>query len=226
MHYAVSDLHGCYDKYIRLLGRLPLREEDTLFILGDLVDRGDGGLQIILDLTGRRNICACMGNHDYYALTLLSRLPAEGGRLPPELVEGLQAWFEDGGAPTYEAYRRLSEAERRIVLSYLRGLPLYREIVVNGQKYFLAHTVPERERLLNREACSFRDFLFGKPEYNRVYWEDTLLVTGHTPTGFIDNRSAGRIWKGSNHIAIDCGAVFGNPIGCFCPDTREEFYVE
>ena len=53
-----------------------------------------------------------------------------------------------------------------------------------------------------------------------------LIVTGHTPTGFIDPEYTGQIWKGNNHIAIDCGAVFGNPLGCICLDTMEEIYVE
>ena len=59
-----------------------------------------------------------------------------------------------------------------------------------------------------------------------MYFEDMLIVTGHTPTGFIDPENTGQIWKGNNHIAIDCGAVFGNPLGCICLDTMEEIYVE
>ena len=55
---------------------------------------------------------------------------------------------------------------------------------------------------------------------------DAVIVTGHTPTGFIDPDYTGRIWKGNNHIAIDCGAVFGNPLGYICLDTMEEIYVE
>ena len=51
-------------------------------------------------------------------------------------------------------------------------------------------------------------------------------MTGHTPTGLIEKASAGRIYRKNNHIAIDCGAVFGNPLGCICLDTGEEFYAE
>ena len=34
MIYAVSDLHGCYDKYQKLLETLNLGENDTLFCAG------------------------------------------------------------------------------------------------------------------------------------------------------------------------------------------------
>ena len=56
MIYVVSDLHGCYDKYKALLDRLNLTENDSLYILGDIVDRGDGGMAILLDLAKRKNI--------------------------------------------------------------------------------------------------------------------------------------------------------------------------
>ena len=40
MIYAVSDLHGCYEKYIKMLEKIQFRETDTLYVLGDVVDRG------------------------------------------------------------------------------------------------------------------------------------------------------------------------------------------
>ena len=40
MIYAVSDLHGCYDKYRNMLEKIHFSETDTLYILGDVVDRG------------------------------------------------------------------------------------------------------------------------------------------------------------------------------------------
>ena len=41
MTYAVSDIHGCYDKYKALLEKLDLKEDDRLYVLGDVVDRSD-----------------------------------------------------------------------------------------------------------------------------------------------------------------------------------------
>lgn len=67
MIYAVSDLHGCYDKYIKLLERLKMTSDDSLYILGDIVDRGSDGIKIVLDLIKRDNIFSCRGNHDHCA---------------------------------------------------------------------------------------------------------------------------------------------------------------
>lgn len=71
MIYAVSDLHGCYDKYIKLLERLNMTSDDSLYILGDIVDRGSDGIKIVLDLIKRDNIFSCRGNHDHCAQILL-----------------------------------------------------------------------------------------------------------------------------------------------------------
>ena len=120
----------------------------------------------------------------------------------------------------------MDESKQHAVLRYLGSLLVYKKLTVGDQKFFLAHTVPEKSKMLNIDSCRISDFIMGEPEYEKMYFEDAIIVTGHTPTGFIDPEYTGRIWKGNNHIAIDCGAVFGNPLGCICLDTMEEIYVE
>ena len=34
MIYVSSDIHGCFDQYLRLIQRLDLKEDDRLYILG------------------------------------------------------------------------------------------------------------------------------------------------------------------------------------------------
>ena len=41
MTYAISDIHGCYEEYIKLLEKIGFSEDDTLYILGDIFDRGE-----------------------------------------------------------------------------------------------------------------------------------------------------------------------------------------
>lgn len=77
--------------------------------------------------------------------------------------------------------------------------------------------------MLSIDSCRISDFIMGEPEYEKMYFEDMLIITGHTPTGFIDPEYTGQIWKGNNHIAIDCGAVFGNPLGCICLELWKKY---
>lgn len=226
MIYAISDLHGCYDKFMKMLDKIRFSGRDTLYILGDVVDRGSGGVKLIQELAGRKNIIVLRGNHDDTAFRLLRYydLPLNAGRIE-KLMEIYRLWLSDGGDATLDAYRKLCHTEREKVLSFLSSLPIYEEICVNGRHFFLSHTVPEKEKMQEFDSCRIYDFIMGEPEYEKVYFPAKYIVTGHTPTGLIDKRYAGRIWQENNHIAIDCGAVFGNPLGCICLNTLEEYYV-
>ena len=227
MVYVVSDLHGCYDKYKKLLERINLTENDSLYILGDIVDRGDGGMEILLDLANRKNIFAYRGNHNHCARMLLKNsLIPNDGYSADGLIEVFRIWLSDGGNTTYEGFMKMNKEKQYIALNYLNSLPLFEELSVGNQKFFLAHTVPTKEKILHMDNCRLYDFVMGEPEYEKTYLEDTIVITGHTPTGFIDPDYTGRIWKGNNHIAIDCSAFFGNPMGCIFLDTMEELYVE
>ena len=234
MHYVMSDIHGCFSKFMKLLEKINLKDDDTLFVLGDVVDRGHENVKLIAELASRKNIRVLRGNHDHLAALMLRAYemppdPEETYSRRIELAQSakglFEAWFEDGGDTTWEEFVQLDLQAKKIVLRFLERLPLFTEISVNGQTYFLSHTVPEADKMRDENRRSLEDYLFGDPEYDKEYYEDKILVTGHTPTGLIDPSFAGRIWKMNHHIAVDCGAVFGNPLGCICLDTGEEFYA-
>lgn len=226
MIYLTSDIHGCYDKYIALLQKINLQEGDILYILGDVVDRGPQGMKILLDIARRENIILLRGNHDQEATILLEQLIAkDNDAMLKQLAPLIQLWLSDGGEATLKEFLALGDAEQETVLDVIRNSLISKEIIIDGQKYLLAHTVPEIEKLSDYEKWTINDYLMGEPDYEQVYFKDKVIITGHTPTGFIDSRHKGKIWKGNHHIAIDCGAVFGNSLGCICLDTLEEFYV-
>lgn len=56
MIYVMSDLHGCFEEYKRMLEKIDFKESDTLYILGDIVDRGSQSIQILQDKIGRAHV--------------------------------------------------------------------------------------------------------------------------------------------------------------------------
>ena len=54
--YVMSDVHGLKDRYDAMLEALALQNEDTLFVLGDVIDRGRDGIAILLDIMNRDNV--------------------------------------------------------------------------------------------------------------------------------------------------------------------------
>lgn len=227
MIYVMSDIHGCYDKYVRMIDKISFSKEDILYILGDVVDRGENGIKVLLDISKKENVILLRGNHDEQARMLLSNIHLlEDENCPKELVEMFGLWLSDGGETTLKEFLELSEEERTIVLEILNNSLIYKEITVNGSDFLLAHTVPEVDIICDYEDWDMQEYLWGEQDYEDIYFDDKYIVTGHTPTGYIDVNSKGKIWQGNNNIAIDCGAVFGNALGCMCLDSFEEFYVD
>lgn len=227
MIYAVSDLHGCYDKYRNMLEKIHFTETDTLYVLGDVVDRGNGGVRILQDMVERRNVIPIKGNHDFLAYRFLKTV-SQDQKLSQskEQTETYRLWLSDGGEPTYRAFMELSPNEQKYILAYLNTFLLCEEVEASGNRFFLSHTVPEKERMQHFDTLLWQELIVGEPEYEKQYFPDKYIVTGHTPTGLIDKACDGRIFRKNHHIAIDCGAVFGFSLGCICLDTFEEYYTE
>ena len=77
MNYVISDIHGHYDKYLQMLKKINFQEEDNLYVLGDVLDRGPDGIKILQDMMMRLNVIPILGNHEYMALMVLERLCVE-----------------------------------------------------------------------------------------------------------------------------------------------------
>ncbi len=105
-------------------------------------------------------------------------------------------WFQDGGIPTLRGYSKLRRNERIKVLEYLGDFLPYFELKINKSKYVMLHAgisdfVPGKELWEYHSEA----FLFERMDYEKVYFEDAYIVSGHTPTDLIDKAFSGRIIK-------------------------------
>lgn len=232
MHYVISDIHGCYEKYRAILQAIRLRDTDTLYVLGDVVDRGPDGIRILQDMMGRANVYPILGNHEFMAAYCLRFLMQEIrqdtiAQLNGTETAALADWFANGGEGTLKAFTALPTEGREDILDYLGEFTLYETVQVGGKQYVLIHAglanfVPGK----SLDDYDPADFLEGRPDYSIACWPDRILISGHTPTGLIPgNPNPNRIYHGNRHIAIDCGCCFGGALAALCLDTGEEFYV-
>lgn len=223
--YVMSDLHGEYGLYQKMLEKIGFSDDDTLYILGDFVDRGSEGFRILFDIEDRDNVVTLAGNHDITAQFILSRLDRPLAR--PDIEDLLYCWLADGGKATVEEYKKLSPDDRAYALDILDGLIYYAEIEVGEREFVLVHGgiagYEEGKPLSEYEPDRF---IMCRQDYSTpIFSGNRFLITGHTPTAAIEGAEPGKIYKNNNYIAVDCGATFGLGLGCLCLDTMEEFYV-
>ena len=225
MIYVMSDLHGCYDKYVQILEKIGFGDGDTFYILGDEIDRGPDGIKILMDMMDRKNVIPIIGNHESLALSSLKLLRDGASEEEPRKKRAYCLWMLSDGEPTAAAFRALSKETQNSLVEYIESFSVYDEITVEGRRFHLSHTLPDYRPGLNIHNVSLMEFIWGEPDYTQSYGDNTRFITGHTPTGVIDPAFFGKIWQGCGYIAIDCAAAWGGRLGCLCLDTMEEFYV-
>ena len=92
---AFGDIHGCDRAFDLLLSGLEIKTEDTVVVLGDVVDRGPGTKQVIDRLMLLREQCqlvSIMGNHEEMFLDAVA-----GG-------DWLSPWLMHGGREALDSY--------------------------------------------------------------------------------------------------------------------------
>lgn len=71
-HYAIGDIQGCHTEFCELLERIAFSpRSDTLWLVGDLVNRGPGSLRVLREVMALGASCtAVLGNHDFHLITV------------------------------------------------------------------------------------------------------------------------------------------------------------
>ncbi len=236
MIYAVSDIHGCYGQYQNLLDKLHLKENDTLYVLGDVIDRGPDGFKILCDMASRPNVVNLMGNHEAMAMDalpgILQIMTDSQGSLNRVERNNISLWFHNGGEESLRDFLQLGEAQRKTAWEYLCAMPSYREVETGGRRFVLVHGgLPDFSPSRPLDSYHSEELLWCRPEPDTVYFPDRCVVLGHTPTQFLYDsvgqpEPCGKIFWTDTFIDIDCGCVYpGGRLGCLCLDTMEDLYI-
>lgn len=230
----MSDLHGNYEAYCSMLEKINFGDEDVLYILGDILDRGPHPIKIILDLIERHNVIVLAGNHCMMACECFDFLLKEITEASIEDVDDITIrkflnWQYNGADSTIEEFSMCDEKTRQAIIDFISDFELYEEVQVGGRKFILVHAglgnfSPEKELW----EYELHELVWERPDYNIPYFEDKYVITGHTPTQIIEgNKKPGYIYHANNHIAIDCGChIQKGRLACLRLDDMKEFYVE
>ena len=226
--YCLSDVHGKKDVFHRMLEKIHFSDADTLFIIGDVVDRGPFGIELLEETMETPNIIMMLGNHelmlaDYYS---------------PEADEiQLRRWDRNRNQFTKAAFLARDPAQQETILQYIRELPVRIDLTVGDREFTLLHGFPGKtdfRTVWNRPT--------GKEKKSPI--PGRTLIIGHTPVpavlypSEIDEEKYFRelertgdfvkILHTPAFLDIDCCCgynVVGSTLACLRLDDMQEFYV-
>lgn len=217
----MSDIHGCYEKFIEMLNLINFSDKDELYVIGDIFDRGNKPLDILDYIRNHNNIHLIKGNHEnMYENFYKNRMYGV-------------TWFMNGGQRTYIEIMKRGAAFNDLLYNYISNLPLY-EIVDNNILVHAGIKLPiEYKKLSIKEIMDIQD------EETILWYRDGIgheekiegynIICGHTPVQVINNSSENaKILKANATYYIDCGCVFtqiDGKLACLRLEDKEEFYV-
>lgn len=219
--YVFSDIHGNYNLFKQI--KSFLKSEDVCYVLGDCADRGKRGYTIMKEVLNDSRFIYLKGNHeDLFASSVLT----QNSRY-------IQCWFQNGGAPTFEEFKKSPSIN---LIKKIDQLPLVATYTnKKGTTYIMTHAgfkyeMPEEDR----------DYLWDREHY--LYDEnipkDIVLIHGHTSARYVmGSRAEGEYLKCENcngrssicsynnghKIDIDCGTAMSKFIAMYCLDNEKVY---
>ena len=213
--WVVGDIHGCYDDFMKLLKNSEIKENDTIILIGDIIDRGPQSAQMLhwayKNVTENGKYQMILGNHEdmvisdfIYATRVLNEHPELSLRhiciSQMSCTYGFDEYIREDGFETLYSIEPY--------INWMNHLPLYKQITVNDTKYHIAHAwwypnISRNDILWYRE----KDYCY-KPIIDEP---NTYLIHGHTPTIGIPKckmKPVNEVLMDGFEINIDCGCVF------------------
>ena len=224
MDYCISDIHGNYDLFCRLLDKIKFCDKDKLYALGDIIDKGPDSIRLAKLLFSMPNVYCIVGNHEYDFLKYYRALMRQTENYD-WVLEKLRGYFTDGYLLDWKTVDQFDL------------LPFY----IETDKFIGVHA-----------GIPFQDGMLLPPEdarpeqlvYDRFFKEPNVLprgekciLYGHTPVRYLTGRDEILLYqrdgtgKGSQNIAdyckihLDTGVALSGVLGCFTVNSCLTFYV-
>ncbi len=191
--YIIGDIHGCIHTLRYLLYvKLRVTKEDSLYFLGDFVDRGKNSkavLDELLMLIGKGfQVYLLRGNHEQM---MLDSLKADAYH---------QQWMRNGGKSTLQSFNvtHTNEIDSKYI-SLLENMSYYFEI----DDFILVHGGLNFD--FDNPFEQFDDMMWIRnKEIDKAKTHGKRLIVGHTPVSPAESHKSLR----SDIIKLDTGCVY------------------
>lgn len=183
--FAVSDLHGQGQLWNRI--KEFLAPDDTLYFLGDAIDRGPEGYRIMNELLEDPRVIYIKGNHEFMMEEALQENRRYGYDEEFFFGEKTELWEWNGAYPTFTAWREDGSPYKYIKI--FREMPVEQTYVnKNNITILMSHAG------YNPTKKPTEDFdLIWSRKHITEYCDtpedcNSIIVHGHTPTSVLKKR--------------------------------------
>ena len=223
MIYVTSDWHGCDPEEIQaLFKKANFKDSDFCFVLGNVTDDGEHGIELLEWLMTQYNVELIAGASECLLLTHEYLFDDAPPAPTPVQMALLSKWNEMGALPTITALKQKKAEERDYIFEYLREAQLFDTVEVKGRDYVLTHSgigsfSPDKKLSDYTET----ELVWNVPKLTDRYFDNAVTVFGHIPTDHFGAEHAGKILKTDTWIDICTGVPTLLRL-----DDGAEFYAE
>ena len=250
--YVLSDIHGQYDAFMNMLKQINFSDDDTLFVLGDAIDRGPDGIKILKTIMKMDNVKMFLGNHELLMMEALRNVE-ECEKEGRQDTEELDLWLDEcnGGRQTFEDFKKCSAKKKAEILIYLDNAIVAKKVKMGKKTYYLCHAYAVSKRFDNEVKYNeliYKDVFqavwqniydagFAKKLNEKIFPNKKYIyVLGHIFTqrlDSVDEQGRGVVLDDKNFldgyhiINIDCGMALRNKssqLACMRLEDEKIFY--
>ncbi len=224
MDYCISDIHGYYGLFCRLLDKIRFSDKDKLYVLGDIIDKGPESIRLAKLLFSMPNVYCIAGNHEYDFLKYYRALMRQTENYD-WVLEKLRGYFTDGRLLDWETIDRFDL------------LPFY----IETDDFIGVHAgVPVKDgKLLPISQATCEQLVYDRRFKDRdiLPQNGKCVLYGHTPVRCLTAMDEILLYlrkgavRGSMKIAdyckihLDMGVSLSGILGCFNVNNCQSFYV-
>ena len=244
--YVMSDIHGCFDEFIKMLDKIEYTSNDCLILAGDNIDRGDQSFEMVNWLMEHKSPKTVLlrGNHEEEFIEYVNILNTIQDNISLyDICE--QLYLNTGFFDLYGTIRYLIKEYNFTIddlnkwADFFSKMPLLFKKKVGTKRFIVAHAGYICS-IKGLKYSSNKEFYLYAREDNFLHggYEGATIITGHTPT-IIESEFSynnGDVFKYYNKdknctfYDIDCGCVFRDKyqnakLSCLCLDTEQIYYI-
>jgi serine/threonine protein phosphatase 1 len=168
--FAIGDIHGCGTALKTLIEAIDPQPDDTIVVLGDVIDWGPDSrdcVQQLIDLSSRCRLILIRGNHEEM---LFSALESESK---------LRSWLDLGGEETLKSYPYGGEDDfiDPKHVGFLKANHDYYET----DEFIFVHASYDPNKPMSEQSNTTLQWEFVQPDKMRPHCSGKVVIVGHTP---------------------------------------------